>query len=63
MNKPNKKVVLKENVLPSALTTFPISGDWFVQQDNVPCLNQGVEGGPLDQNPVMASPFSRPEPH
>ncbi len=26
-------------------------------------VNQGVDGGPPDQDPVMASPISRPEPH
>ncbi len=31
------KVVLEENLLPSALTMFPNSEDWFFQQDNAPC--------------------------
>lgn len=32
------KVILKENLLPSALSMFPNSGSWFFQQDNAPCL-------------------------
>ncbi|XP_070991499.1 uncharacterized protein [Oncorhynchus clarkii lewisi] len=37
MNQATYKVALEENLLPSALTMFPNSEDWFFQQDNAPC--------------------------
>ncbi len=36
MNQATNKVVLEENLLPSALTMFPNSDDCFFQQDNTP---------------------------
>ncbi|KAJ8389099.1 hypothetical protein AAFF_G00123050 [Aldrovandia affinis] len=37
MNQTTYKVILEENLLPSALKMFPKSEDWFFQQDNAPC--------------------------
>ena len=50
---------------PSALTMFPNSEEWCFQQDNAPCseVSEGVDEWPTDQDPVMASPISRPESH
>ena len=67
MNQATYKVVLEENLVPSALTMFPNSEDFFSPQRQCSMphsqVNQGVVGGPPDQDPVMASPISRPEPH
>ncbi len=60
------KVVLEENLLPSALTMFPKSEDFFFSRTMLHTtqqVNQGVDGGPPDQDPVIASPISRPEPN
>ena len=37
MNEATYKVILEENLLPSALTMFPNSEECFFQQDNAPC--------------------------
>ncbi|XP_034562833.1 uncharacterized protein LOC117829315 [Notolabrus celidotus] len=37
LNQATYEVILEENWLPSALTMFPNSEDWFFQQDNAPC--------------------------
>ena len=60
-------IVLEENLLPFALTMFPKTVCF--QQDNAPCqmphsqVSEGVDEGPPHQDPVMASPISRPESH
>ncbi|KAM7391278.1 hypothetical protein PAMP_021978 [Pampus punctatissimus] len=41
MNQATYKVILEENLLPSALTMFPNSEDCFFQQDNAPCHTAG----------------------
>ena len=68
MNQDTYKVVMDENMLPSFCSdivpqiwgfVFP-AGQCSMPHSQV---NQGVDGGPPDQYPVMASPISRPEPH
>ena len=55
MNQATYKVVLEEHLLPSALTMFPNSEDWFFPagQCSMPHsqVNQGVDGGPSEQDP------------
>ncbi|XP_060769300.1 tyrosine-protein kinase Fer isoform X9 [Neoarius graeffei] len=65
-----------ENTLPLLLDSLQkmqeemvsaFSEDWVFQPDDAPChtawSSQGVDRGPQDQDPVMASQISRPEPH
>ena len=67
MNQARYKIVLEENLLPFALTMFPNSEECFFPagQCSMPHsqVSEGVDEGPPDQDPVMASPISRPESH
>ncbi len=55
------KAVLEKNLLLSALKN---SNNWglFYSCRTIRQVNQSVDGGSPDQDPVMAGPISRPEP-
>ncbi len=55
------KAVLVENLLLSALTMSSNSEDCFIPAGQF-ARSSSVDGGPSDQDPVMAGPISRPEP-